>query len=411
MTPVVVEAEVDIRRSPEDVFDYCSDPSHEPAWNPMMKRIVKLTDGPVRIGTRYTAEFVTGPAMVMECIRYERPASWSMKGDSRAAKAGGAGWVVPTSDGAHLVMRMELEPHGLLKLAAPLLRRRMTPMFQRDLDNIKARLEAAERAGDRNDDADVVAVRLDPGSDRSVVPMPDLLSREMVGDVGSAARPAVTGRASVDPSGIAYGQNLAAVDLYWLPLGAGGRSVRINGRVFEFFSARVQRRDPCDLYHSALEVQLGPSSYVIEMAPVWNERSKDRGVVAEGAVGHRKAGRFRLFRYEVRRWRDGRIPDVGEAVDSPRRLTSDPACVRRILDLVPQVPTAVWGRDDLRTGDMWNSNSLISWLIVRSGIETTSIAPPAGGRAPGWQAGLVLAARQINPAAAGTQTNAHPVHV
>jgi len=66
---------------------------------------------------------------------------------------------VPASDGAHLVMRMELEPHGLLKLVAPLLRRRMTPMFQSDLDNIKARLEAAERAGDRNAAADSAGVR------------------------------------------------------------------------------------------------------------------------------------------------------------------------------------------------------------------------------------------------------------
>ena len=86
----------------------------------------------------------------------------------------------------------------------------------------------------------------------------------------------------------------------------------------------MQRRDPCDLYHSALEVQLDPSDYVIEMAPVWNERTKDRGVVAEGAVGHRQAGRFRLFRYEIRRWRGGHIPDVDEAVDSPRRPSSDP---------------------------------------------------------------------------------------
>ena len=204
MTPVVVEAEVDIRRSPEDVFDYCSDPSHEPEWNPMMKRIVKVTDGPVRVGTRYTTEFVKGPAMVMECIRYERPTSWSMKGDSRALKAGGGGRVVPTSDGAHLVMRMELEPHGLLKLAAPLLRRRMTPMFRRDLDNIKARLEPAERAGHRNAAADVAAVRLDPESDRWAVPTPDLLSREMVSDAGTTTRPAGTRQVSVDPGGIAY---------------------------------------------------------------------------------------------------------------------------------------------------------------------------------------------------------------
>ena len=297
----------------------------------MTKRIVKLTDRPVRTGSRYEAEFV----------------------------------------------------------------------------NIKARLEAAEHAGHRNATADVAAVRSHPQSAHRAVPMPDLLSHEMVSDPGTTTPPAGIRQAFVEPSRIADDQNQAAVDLYWLPLGAGGRSVRINGRVFEFFCARVQRRDLCDLYHSALEVQLGSSRYVIEMAPVWNEPIKERGVVAEGAVGHRKAGRFRLFRYEIRRWRDGRIPDVDEAVDSPCRLTSDPACARRILDLVPHVPTAVWGRDDLNTGDMWNSNSLISWLIARSGIETTSIDPPAGGRAPGWQAGLVLAARQINSAAAETETNAH----
>jgi hypothetical protein len=57
------------------------------------------------------------------------------------------------------------------------------------------------------------------------------------------------------------------------------------------------------------------------------------------------------------------------------------------------VPTAVWGRDELDTGDMWNSNSLISWLIASSGIDTDAIRPPAGGRAPGWQAGLVIATR------------------
>jgi hypothetical protein len=159
----------------------------------------------------------------------------------------------------------------------------------------------------------------------------------------------------------------------------------------------MQHRKPCELYHSALEVRLGPANYTIEMAPVWNERSKERGVVAEGAVGHQQAGRFRLFRYEIRRWRDGRIPDVNEAVASPRALSGDPACATRILDLVPEVPTAVWGRDELKTGEMWNSNSPISWLIARGGIDTASIHPPAGGRAPGWQAGLVVATRPSAP--------------
>ena len=184
-----------------------------------------------------------------------------------------------------------------------------------------------------------------------------------------------------------------SVDLYWLPLGAGGHSVRLNGRIFEAVAAQLGRRPPCDLYHSALEVRVPEGRFVIEQAPVRDRNGGERGVVAEGAVGSRWAGRFRIFRYEVRRWCDGVIPDASEAVESPQRLTDDPDLSRRVLDLVPDVPRAVWGRDELRAGEMWNSNSIISWLVARSGLDAESIRIPAGGRAPGWQAGLVVARR------------------
>ena len=185
----------------------------------------------------------------------------------------------------------------------------------------------------------------------------------------------------------------AAVDLYWLPLGAGGHFVRLNGRLFEALAARVGRRAPRDLYHSALEVRLPEGRFVIEQAPVRDAHGARRGVVAEGAVGSRRAGRVRIFRYEIRRWRDGCIPDAGEAVDSPRRLTDEPAIARRLLDLAPRIPSPVWGRDELGTGDMWNSNSVVSWLVTASGLDVASIRPPAGGRAPGWSAGIVTARR------------------
>jgi hypothetical protein len=187
----------------------------------------------------------------------------------------------------------------------------------------------------------------------------------------------------------------AAVKLYWLPLGAGGHCVRLNGRIFETVSARLQHRCALDLYHSALEVELGSTRYVIEMAPVWNERAEERGVVSEGPVGTRLAGRFRLFRYEIRCWPEGRIPDVDEAVESPLCLSSDPNRAVQIIELVPHVPTLVWGRDELNTGDMWNSNSLTSWLIVRGGIAADRVHPPVHGRAPGWRAGLAIARRSL----------------
>jgi hypothetical protein len=189
----------------------------------------------------------------------------------------------------------------------------------------------------------------------------------------------------------AYGPG---VDLYWLPLGAGGHSVRLNGRAFEAVAARLDRRPPCDLYHSALEVRAPEGRFVIEMAPIPDGNGEERGVVAEGAVGSRWAGRFRIFRYEVRRWRDGIIPDVDEAVESPRRLSADPELAQRVLDLVPEVPRPVWGRDELGAGEMWNSNSLTAWLIARCGLPAESLDAPAGGRLPGWRAGLVVARRQ-----------------
>jgi hypothetical protein len=183
------------------------------------------------------------------------------------------------------------------------------------------------------------------------------------------------------------------VDLYWLPLGAGGHFVRLNGRVYEAVAARLQRRPACDLYHSALQVEVAGAKYVIEQAPVHDWSGKDRGVVAEGAVGSKRAGRFRIFRYEIRLWPGGNIPDVAEAVDSPQRLTTDEDRARRVLGVVAQVPTPVWGRDELGTGEMWNSNSVIAWVIARSGIDTASVQPPTGGRAPGWHAGLLVARR------------------
>jgi hypothetical protein len=186
----------------------------------------------------------------------------------------------------------------------------------------------------------------------------------------------------------------ADVTLYWLPLGAGGHFVRLNGRIFEHFQARHEHRPVRDLYHSALQVRLGAQRFVIEMTPVLGGGTTDRGVVREGPVGSRHLRRSPLFRYEIRRWRNGAIPDVAEAVAGPRTVSTDAVRAREVLRLAPLVPALVWGRDEARTGEMWNSNSLTAWLLTISGHRMETIGPPAHGRAPGWLAGLTVAARR-----------------
>ncbi|MEV8510484.1 hypothetical protein AB0368_37420 [Actinoplanes sp. NPDC051475] len=201
----------------------------------------------------------------------------------------------------------------------------------------------------------------------------------------SEATPVVTGSPTSLP---------ASVTLYWLPLGADGHCIRLNGRLFEALQARHEHRPVRDLYHSALQVRLGAARFVVEMTPVLGGGTADRGVVCEGPVGSRLLRNSALFRYEVRRWRDGTIPDVAGAVAGSRIVSADATRAREVLRLAPLVPALVWGRDESRTGEMWNSNSLTAWLLAGSEHRMETIGPPALGRAPGWHAGLVVAARR-----------------
>lgn len=193
------------------------------------------------------------------------------------------------------------------------------------------------------------------------------------------------------PSGRADARS--AVDLLWIPLGAGASvpTVRWCGRGYEALAAAREHRPRLDLFHAALELRDDDAQYVVEMTPAWGPAHQP-GSVATGPVGLRSLGRSRLFRYEVHCSRDGVIPDREFAVDV-RRVAHDHDVSRRVRELAPTVPTATWGRDELRAGEMWNSNSIVAWLLSRAGASTADLHPPEGGRAPGWSAGLTVAAR------------------
>lgn len=186
----------------------------------------------------------------------------------------------------------------------------------------------------------------------------------------------------------------ASVEILWLPLGAGGHSVRYNGRVYEWLVSRLEHRAACDLYHAGLEVWLGADRHAIEVGPVWPAPPTSRGSVGEGPVGAVVLGHVSWFRYEVRCWHGGVIPDAEFASARQRRPVS-PELAERLLAAVGQVPRLTWGRDELGVGDMWNSNSVVAWILTASGVGTDWTHVPAGGRAPGWAAGLASAPRLL----------------
>jgi uncharacterized protein YndB with AHSA1/START domain len=138
----LVENEVDISRPAAEVFDYASDHVHEPEWNPGMRSIRKLSDGPIGLGTRYEMEFVPGKPMVATCDRFDRPRSWEVSGKALGMDVTLGGQVTTTAAGCHLVFRTEFRGHGMRSLVLPLIRRRMAPVMQRNVERIKSILEA-----------------------------------------------------------------------------------------------------------------------------------------------------------------------------------------------------------------------------------------------------------------------------
>jgi hypothetical protein len=137
----VIEAAIDIARPAEVVFGYCSDHTNEIEWNPAMRRVAKTTDGPVGVGTRYEMEFRPGRRIAAECVRFDPPAFWAVAGSVNGMRSSFSGRVTSVPAGARLDLRMEIETRGLLRVALPLLRRRMPRNLGRDIAIIKARLE------------------------------------------------------------------------------------------------------------------------------------------------------------------------------------------------------------------------------------------------------------------------------
>ncbi|MGE0602107.1 MAG: hypothetical protein AB7J35_22130 [Dehalococcoidia bacterium] len=178
------------------------------------------------------------------------------------------------------------------------------------------------------------------------------------------------------------------VDIYWMPMAAGTASrVRLwSLAAWEALDAVAHRRSRKKLYHSALKVRTAAGeNYTIELTPVFGFEPAPPAMT--GPVGFRGADRVRWFRYQMRCVRADSLPDEEWSV-SQTRLSDDARIAESILVAAADVPPHTWGRRAKGTSEMWTSDSAISWLVRRVGLDAHAISIPQGGRAPGWVAGL-----------------------
>ena len=137
-----------IRRSPEDVFDFCSDLRSELQWNPNAKYIEKVTDGSVGVGTRYRARWSNSGPTAVEVVAFDRPRRWETTATARGMGVRFRGTVTDAAPGARYTASLELHPSRLAWLVAPLALLAMRRQDQQNMQRIRQALESnAMRSG------------------------------------------------------------------------------------------------------------------------------------------------------------------------------------------------------------------------------------------------------------------------
>ncbi len=149
MRAVAYSTEMVIHRPAQDVFDYCSDLRSELQWNPKVKYVQKLTEGPVAVGTRYRAQWSNSGPTTVEVVRFDRPRSWETNVTARGMSIRFQGTVTDAAPGARYTAHLELQPKGLARLVAPLCALAMRRQDQKNMHHITETLGSSAVTPDR----------------------------------------------------------------------------------------------------------------------------------------------------------------------------------------------------------------------------------------------------------------------
>jgi hypothetical protein len=145
-----IEGEILIERSVEDVFDFVADERNEPSYNPRMRKVEKITPGPIAVGTKFSAETRTmgrTAELTVEWTVYERPRRLASTTHTSTMEIEGALSFDAVPEGTRMRWTWELQTSGLLKLMAPLIVRMGQRQEKMIWTNLKDLLEEQPALG------------------------------------------------------------------------------------------------------------------------------------------------------------------------------------------------------------------------------------------------------------------------
>lgn len=140
-----VEANIVIDRSMEDVYSYVTDFDNMTEWRGDGLEVQRITDGPLRVGTRVRASG-TGRrrrlALEVEVMEVEAVVRFAYKGKGGPLSTFNTFTFESDAGGTKVTHTDEIEVRGILSLFEPLLGRLLRRQLEADLASLKVHLEA-----------------------------------------------------------------------------------------------------------------------------------------------------------------------------------------------------------------------------------------------------------------------------
>ena len=141
---ITAEAELQLSRPLEEVFDFWADVRNENDWNPGSQGWEQTSPGPVGPGTTFKGEVQGMGAMTMEVTEYQRPFRVTHSGSAKSFGFASTLIFEPSGSGTRVRATGQVEPRGLFKLMTPLMGVMMKKRFATTMMNFKRAVE--ERA-------------------------------------------------------------------------------------------------------------------------------------------------------------------------------------------------------------------------------------------------------------------------
>lgn len=117
-----VRGSIDIARPVEEVFDFVADQRNEMRYNPAMTDSIKITDGPIGVGTRFHATILRRGKpleVIIECTGFDRPRLLASRSVMTGAVATGQVKCEPIASGTRFQWDWQITVPGIARLAGP----------------------------------------------------------------------------------------------------------------------------------------------------------------------------------------------------------------------------------------------------------------------------------------------------